>query len=171
MLSMKISVSCNKNTFHATKYQLHRICKKNQTIQCDLQEIHHFMCKRRHGKHKELQKIIRGVLVMENYKKVHNVHSQCSKIQIPWIKPYDNNTSCISTATPEKQPSNAFHAVNVQQSHLRCIYIGQPHDFSCKTKTENSDCVSTGSVSKHLDFTMVGKVCLHWSIYLNNTMF
>lgn len=150
---------------------MHKICKKNQTIQCELQEIHNFMCQRRHGKLKELQQIITGTLMMENYKNVHSVHSQCSEIQIPCIKPYDNNTSCISTATLEQQPSNAFHTANVQKSHLMCIYIGQTHDFNCKTKTENSNCVSTGSVSKHLDFTRVGKVCLHWSIYLNNTMF
>jgi hypothetical protein len=111
------------------------------------------------------------MLMMENYKNVHSVHSQCSEIQISCTKHYDNNTSCISTATLEQQPSNAFHTANVQQSHLMCIYIGQTHDFSCKTKTENSNCVSTGSASKHLDLTRVGKVCLHWSIYLNNTMF
>jgi len=109
--------------------------------------------------------------MMENYKNVYSVHSQCSKIQIPCIKPYDNSTFCISAATLGQQLSNAFHTAHVQKSHLMCVYIGQTHDFSCKTKTENSNCVSTGSVSKHLDFTRVGKVCLHWSIYLNNTMF
>jgi hypothetical protein len=91
--------------------------------------------------------------------------------RITCMQPYDDNTSCISTATLEQQPSNAFRTANVQQSHLMCIYIGQTHDFSCKTKTENSNCISTGSFSKQLDFTRVGKVCLQWSIYLNNTMF
>ena len=74
------------------------------------------------------------MLMMENYRNVQSVHNQCSEKQIPCIKPYDNNTFCISTAPLEQQPSSAIHTANVQESHLMCVYIGQPHNSSCKIK-------------------------------------
>ena len=160
-----------KNTFHLTKISIAQNMYKESNNTMWTSWNTPFNAPEKTWETQRVTKDIMGTLMMENYKNVHSVHNQCPKIQIPHVKRYHNNTSCISTATLEQQPSNAFHTVNVRQSHLMCIYIRQPHNFSCKTKTENSNCISTGSFSKHLYFTRVGKVCLHWLICLNNTLF
>jgi hypothetical protein len=46
----------------------------------------------------------------------------------------------------------------VEQHHLRHVYIGWSHDFSCTTKTENWNRVSTRSVGEHFDSTEVERL-------------
>jgi hypothetical protein len=39
------------------------------------------------------------------------------------MKPQDKNPSPVSTATPERQPSNAFHPVTAEQRHLGALSL------------------------------------------------